>query len=430
MSAGRLGGQSVAIAVESTYGSPDAADHALVDTSGLTFNAVKPTRASSSNEATTATIPLYTEPAVSTSGAGQVPEPEAPYLSSGEPAIRELGDFDMVFKGESAQGVNFSSTRLAELLGSSLGLVSKTGGTAVTVTTAVSTTVFEVSAGDIALLNPGDVVAWVSAARLTEYAVVTAVDLALNRATVRPAFSTVPAVSDAVKICSVAYPKIGALGATSLAVRYRDRAREVMSTGCRANQIGLAFAGDDRRTLEMSFTLNPAFKSVTAYGAALAAPANMGNGVALKRWGQAIYADATTGARNVATLRDMSATITVGLDPVGSATTSIIGAADHEVTSAQVSVSLTFSDFVRATLRDMIRLGETNTWVFPIEGGELAGACLIIPAGFVSELPGDTIEDERSFSTCTIQAASSPFTGTSGTPTAANGAYFLLAFCS
>ena len=52
---------------------------------------------------------------------------------------------------------------------------------------------------------------------------------------------------------------------------------------------------------------------------------------------------------------------------------------------------------VRATLRDMIRLGETNTWVFPIEGGELAGACLIIPAGFVSELPGDTIEDERSF---------------------------------
>ena len=156
----------------------------------------------------------------------------------------------------------------------------------------------------------------------------------------------------------------------------------------------------------------------------------MGNGVALKRWGQAIYADVTTGARNVATLRDMSATITVGLDPVGSATTSIIGAADHEVTSAQVSVSLTFSDFVRATLRDMIRLGETNTWVFPIEGGELAGACLIIPAGFVSELPGDTIEDERSFSTCTIQAASSPFTGTSGTPTAANGAYFLLAFCS
>jgi hypothetical protein len=78
----------------------------------------------------------------------------------------------------------------------------------------------------------------------------------------------------------------------------------------------------------------------------------------------------------------------------------------------------------------MIRLGETNTWVFPIEGGELAGAALIIPAGFVSELPGDTIEDERSFSTCTIQAASSPYTGTTGTPTAANGAYFLLAFCS
>ena len=40
MSAGRLGGQSVAIAVESTYGSPDAADHALVDTSALAFNAV------------------------------------------------------------------------------------------------------------------------------------------------------------------------------------------------------------------------------------------------------------------------------------------------------------------------------------------------------------------------------------------------------
>ena len=138
MSAGRLGGQSVAIAVESTYGSPDAADHALVDTSGLTFNAVKPTRASSSNEATTATIPLYTEPAVSTSGAGQVPEPEAPYLSSGEPAIRELGDFDLVFKGESAQGVNFSGTRLAELLGSSLGVVAKTGGSAVTVTSDVA----------------------------------------------------------------------------------------------------------------------------------------------------------------------------------------------------------------------------------------------------------------------------------------------------
>jgi hypothetical protein len=274
------------------------------------------------------------------------------------------------------------------------------------------------------------VVAWVNAARLTEYAIVTVVNGGTNQATVRPAFSTVPAIGDSVKLCSVAYPKIGALGATSLAVRYRDRAREVMSTGCRANQIGLAFAGDDRRTLEMSFTLNPAFKSVTAYGAALAAPANMGNGVALKRWGQAIYAPASTGARTVATLRDMSATITVGLDPVGSATTSIIGAADHEVTSAQVSVSLTFSDFVRATLRDMIRLGETNTWVFPIEGGELAGACLIIPAGFVSELPGDTIEDERSFSTCTIQAASSPYTGTSGTPTAANGAYFLLAFCS
>ena len=272
MSAGRLGGQSVAIAVESTYGSPDAADHALVDTSGLTFSAVKPTRASSSNEATTATIPLYSEPAVSTSGAGQVPEPEAPYLSSGEPAIRELGDFDMVFKGESAQGVNFASTRLHDLLASSLGVVAKTGGSAVTVTTAVSTTVFEVSGGDIALLNPGDVVAWVNAARLTEYAIVTVVNGGTNQATVRPAFSTVPAIGDTVKLCSVAYPKIGALGATSLAVRYRDRAREVMSTGCRANQIGLAFAGDDRRTLEMSFTLNPAFKSVTAYGAALAAP--------------------------------------------------------------------------------------------------------------------------------------------------------------
>jgi hypothetical protein len=186
-----------------------------------------------------------------------------------------------------------------------------------------------------------------------------------------------------------------------------------MSTGCRANNIGLAFSGDDKRTLEMTFTLSPAFKSVTAYGAALAGPANLANGVALKRWGQAIYAPSTTGARTVATLRDMTATITIGLDPVGSATTSIVGAADAEVTSAQVTVSLTFSDFVRATLRDMIRLGETNTWVFPIEGGEL-----------------DTIEDERSFSTCTIAAASSPYTGTSGTPTAANGAYFLLAFCS
>ena len=428
MSAGRLGGQSVAIAVESTFGSPDAADHALVDTSALTFNAIKPTRASSSNEATTATIPLYSEPAVSTSGAGQVPEPEAPYLSNGEPAIRELGDFDLAFKGESTQGIDFALTRTHDLLASSLGIVAKSGGTDVTVTVAVSTTVFGVSAGDIASVNPGDVVAFVNATRLTEYAIVTAV--AGTQATVRPAFSSVPAVNDHVRLCSVAYPKIGAMGATSLAVRYRDRAREVMSTGNRANQIGLAFAGDDRRTLEMSFTLNPAFKSVTAYSSVLAAPANMGNGVALKRWGQAIYADAATGARNVATLRDMSATITVGLDPVGSATTSIIGATDHEVTSAQVSVSLTFSDFVRATLRDMIRLGETNTWVFPIEGGELAGACLIIPAGFVSELPGDTIEDERSFSTCTIQAASSPYTGTSGSPTAANGAYFLLAFCS
>ena len=430
MSAGRLGGQSVAIAVESTYGCPDAADHALVDTTALTFNAVKPTRASSSNEATTATIPLYSEPAVSTSGAGQVPEPEAPYLSSGEPAIRELGDFDMVFKGESAQGLNFGSTRLKELLATSLGTVSKNGGSAVTVTNDVSDTEFEVSAGDLALVNPGDVVAWVSAARLTEYAIVTAVNAGTNVVTVRPAFSANPQTGDSVKLCSVAYPKIGALGATSLAVRYRDRAREVMSTGCHANNIGLAFSGDDKRTLEMTFTLSPAFKSVTAYGSALAGPAHLANGVALKRWGQAIYAPSTTGARTVATLRDMTATITIGLDPVGSATTSIVGAADAEVTSAQVTVSLTFSDFVRATLRDMIRLGETNTWVFPIEGGELAGAALIIPAGFVSELPGDTIEDERSFSTCTIAAASSPYTGTSGTPTSANGAYFLLAFCS
>ena len=135
-------------------------------------------------------------------------------------------------------------------------------------------------------------------------------------------------------------------------------------------------------------------------------------------------------ARTVATLRGWEATVAIGLDPVGSATTSIVGAADAEVVSAQVSVSLTFSDFARAQLRDWLRLGSTYTWVLPLEGGELAGAALIIPSAYVSELPGDTVEDERSYSTCTLSAASSEFVGTSGTPTAANGAYFLLAFCS
>jgi len=430
MSAGRLGGQSVAIAIESTYGSPSATDHALVDTSGLTYNAIKPTRTSSSSAAESATIPLYSEPSVSTSGAGQVPEVEAPYLSSGEPAIRELGDFTLTFKGESAQGLNFGSTRLKELLASSLGTVSKNGGSAVTVTAAVSTTVFEVSAGDLALTNPGDVVAWVSSARLTEYGIVTAINAGTNEVTVRPAFSAAPQIGDLVKLCSVVYPEIGAVGATSLAVRYRDRAREVEATGCRANQIGLAFAGDDSRTAEISVQLSPAYKTTQAYGGALAAPSNIGNGTALKRWGQAVYGDINTGARTVATLRGWEATIAIGLDPVGSATTSIVGAADAEVVSAQCTVSLTFSDFARATLRDWLRLGSTYTWVLPLEGGELAGAALIIPSAYVSELPGDTVEDERSYSTCTLSAASSEYVGTSGTPTAANGAYFLLAFCS
>ena len=45
MSAGRLGGQDVAIAVETTTGSPSATDYAAVDVAALTFNAVKPTRA-------------------------------------------------------------------------------------------------------------------------------------------------------------------------------------------------------------------------------------------------------------------------------------------------------------------------------------------------------------------------------------------------
>lgn len=430
MSAGRLGGQDVAIAVETTTGSPSATDYAAVDVSALTFNAVKPTRASSSGVAESATIPLYNVPSVSTSGAGQVPEVEAPYDVSDDPAIRELGEFGLTFKAEAASGLAFGSTRLAELLGSGLGVVAKAANTTQTVTASVSATVYEVGAGDIGDANPGDVVAWVGASRMTEFALVESVNVGTNRVTVRPAFSAAPQVGDVVRVCSVAYPEIGSLGATSLAVRYRDRARYVLATGCRPNAIALNFGGDDTRTAELAFTFAPLFKETDVNVASLDPPANLANGVALKRWGEAIYGDTITGARTVATLRSWSANIALGLDNVGSATTSIVGAADVETVSAQVTVSLTFANFARNTLRDWLRLGSTYTWVLPLQGQEGKGACLIIPAGYVSELPGDTIEDERSYSTVTISAASSPYTSTTGTPTAAAGAYFLLAFAS
>ena len=64
MSAGRLGGQSVAIAVEFTFGCPDAADHALADTSALICNAINRTRGASSNGATTATTSICSALAV------------------------------------------------------------------------------------------------------------------------------------------------------------------------------------------------------------------------------------------------------------------------------------------------------------------------------------------------------------------------------
>ena len=43
---------------------------------------------------------------------------------------------------------------------------------------------------DAILVNPGDVVAWVNGARLTEYAIVTTINAGTNQVTVRPAFST------------------------------------------------------------------------------------------------------------------------------------------------------------------------------------------------------------------------------------------------
>ena len=435
MSAGLKAGQELAVAVESSYGSPDPANYTSAAVGALTFNRVTTLRKSIPGLVSAGEIPLYDEPTVGVSAAGQPPEIDMPYAAGGStPVAVSRGDVAVDAKLTLPGSTAFASTRLGEMLASSLGLLGKSAGVTQAVTAAVSTTVYVVGAGDIGDTHPGDVVAWVGATGTTEFACVTSVNTGTNRVTVHPAFSAAPQIADTIRLCSVLYPAIGARGATSLAWKYLDASRGLVVTGSRLRRLELAFAGGATSTAEARMLFSGPFRGDIA-GATPSGGSAIGGGVTAKRYGAVISGALSgsapeAGARTVYGVRSWEATIDIGLDEVGTVTASPIQCTDQEIVSVDASVRLRFSDSQRPTLLSMLRAQTRSTWVFPLQGEGGKGCALIIPGGYVENVTGDTIEEERSFSEVVIRPGNGDIADTTGTPRASRNAHIMLAVVS
>jgi hypothetical protein len=437
MSAGLLAGQELAMAVESTYGSPSASDYTTVDVSGLSYTRIQAVRAEIARLVGQGAIPLYDTPLVSTSGAGQPPEIDMPYSAvDSMPVGVSRGDVPVTVPFRLPGGTAFASTALGQMVASSLGLVGTAAGAYQTVTAAVSATVYGVLVGEISEANPGDVVAWAGATGAMEFASVTSVDVALNRVTVTPAFSATPQVGDVIRRCSVAYPVIGARGATSLSWRYRDAARGVLVTGSRMRSLELGFAGSANSTAEARMLFSGPFRGDIP-GATPSAGSAVGAGVTARRYGSVISGALSgiapeAGARTVYGVQEWDARITVDTEPVGSATASVLQRTDEEITRVAVEARIRFADTQRSALLARLRGQIRATWVLPMQGplGASGGAALIIPGGYIADLPADTMEDARSYTEVVVRGGSADIADTTGTPTAARGAWMMLAVCS
>jgi hypothetical protein len=435
MSAGLLAGQELALAVESSFGSPSATDYTTVDVSGLSYSRINCIRAPIAELVGQGAVPLYEEPLVSTSGAGQPPEVDAPYSPSDSlPVGISRGDLPVSVPFRLPGSTAFASTAMGQMVASSLGLLGTAVGTYQTVTGAVSTTVYGVGAGEIGEVNPGDVVAWSNAVGAMEFACVTSVNTGTNRVTVHPAFSATPQVNDLVRKCSVAYPVIGARGATSLSWRYRDAARGIVVTGSRLRELAIGFGGASNSTAEARMRFSGPFRGDIA-GTTPSAGSAVGGGVTARRYGSVISGALSgsapeAGARTVFGVQSWEATITVDTEPVGSATTSVLQRTDEEITRVLVEARITFADTQRSALMARLRGQTRSTWVLPLQGTAATGAALIIPGGYLADLDPDTIEESRSFSTVTIRGGSADIADTTGTPTAARGAWCFLAVVS
>jgi hypothetical protein len=435
MSAGLLAGQELALAVESSFGSPSATDYTTVDVSALTYTRIQCVRAPIAELVGQGAIPLYDEPIVSVSGAGQAPEVDMPYSpSDGLPVGVSRGDLPVTVPFRLPGATAFASTPLGKMVASSLGLIGVAAAAYQTVTGAVSTTVYGVAVGEIGEVNPGDVVAWKNAVGAMEFACVTSVNTGTNRVTVHPAFSATPQVGNLVRKCSVAYPVIGARGATSLSWRYRDAARGVLVTGSRMRSLALGFGGASATTAEARMNFTGPFRGDLS-GTTPSAGSAVGDGVTARRYGSVISGALSgtapeAGARTVFGVQEWDATITIDTEPVGGATRDVLQRTDEEITRVSVEATLTFADTQRSTLLTRLRGQTRSTWVLPLQGGDGAGAALIIPGGYLADLPADTVEEARSFTRVTIRGGSADIADTTGTPTAAKGAWVMLAVVS
>lgn len=435
MSAGLLAGQELALAVESTYGSPSATNYTTVDVGTLTYSRIQCIRAPIAELVGQGAVPLYDTPIVSTSGAGQPPEVDMPYSPiDGLPVGISRGDLPVHVPFRLPGSTAFADTPLGKMIASSLGLVGVAAGTYQTVTGAVSTTVYGVGVGEVGEVNPGDVVAWGNAVGAMEFRCVTSVDVGTNRVTVHPAFSGTPQIGDLIRKCSVAYPIIGARGATSLSWRYRDAARGVLVTGSRMRSLALGFAGASESTCEARMVFSGPFRGDIT-GATPSAGSAVGSGVTARRYGSVISGALSgtapeAGATTVWGVQSWDATITIDTEPVGSATTNVLQRSDEEVTRVAVEARIRFADAQRAALIPRLRAQTRSTWVLPLQGVAGTGAALIIPGGYLADVPPDTVEETRSYTEVTIRGGSADIADTTGTPTAARGAWCMLAVVS
>jgi hypothetical protein len=223
--------------------------------------------------------------------------------------------------------------------------------------------VYGVAVGEIGEVNPGDVVAWSNAVGAMEFACVTSVNTGTNRVTVHPAFSAAPQVGNLVRKCSVAYPVIGARGATSLSWRYRDAERGIVVTGSRLRELAIGFGGASNSTAEARMRFSGPFRGDIA-GATPSAGSAVGAGVTARRYGSVISGALSgsapeAGARTVFGVQSWEATITIDTEPVGSATTSVLQRTDEEITRVLVEARITFADTQRSALMARLR-GQTR----------------------------------------------------------------------